>query len=103
MIYSRHALLPRLGLFSESLQAPLPYDYAELIAEIAPRPILLYAPTGNRFALPGAVATAVQEASKAWRRTGASTNFSFLAPETPSNFASAEISAALRWVKQRVL
>ena len=41
MIFSTHALLPRLGLFSESLGTPLPYDYAELIAEIAPRPALL--------------------------------------------------------------
>jgi pimeloyl-ACP methyl ester carboxylesterase len=99
MVYSTHALLPRLGLFSESLQAPLPYDYAELIAEIAPRPILLYAPTGNRFTLPGAVATAVSEASKAWQRSGSNKNFTFLTPDAPSDFTSAEISAALRWVR----
>lgn len=97
MIYSTHALLPRLGIFSEDLQAPLPYDYSELIASIAPRPTLLYAPLSDRFAVPSAVAEAANSASRAWG--GNETNFAFVQPEAPSQFAAAEIAAALRWAE----
>lgn len=99
MIYSTHALLPRLGLFSENLQASLPYDYTELIASIAPRPTLLYAPTGNRFTLPSAIAAAASTASRAW---GGKANFTFSTPEAPSDFASVEIAAALHWAESVV-
>ena len=52
MLYSTHALLPRLGLFGQSNQSSsIPYDYAELISSIAPRPVLLRSPTQDRFAV----------------------------------------------------
>ena len=98
MIYSIYGLLPRLGIFSEDLHAQLPYDYAELIASIAPRPTLLYAPLGNRFTVPSAVAAAARNASQAWG-SSSSANFTFFTPQAPSEFASAEIVAALHWAE----
>ena len=56
-LYSFHALLPRLGMFVEPEQPPfqggydaIPYDYDELLQEIAPRPILLHTPKDDRDA-----------------------------------------------------
>lgn len=39
-LYDLHALLPRLGLFADQPSA-VPYDYDELLASLAPRPLLL--------------------------------------------------------------
>ena len=76
----KHALLPRLGLFKDQPQ-DIPYDYAELIAAIAPRPVLLVSPSGDRFTMPAAVSSAAAEAQKAWTTRGAPSNFFFASPD----------------------
>lgn len=38
MLYQTHALIPRLGYFQGN-ETNVPYDYDELIAAIAPRPV----------------------------------------------------------------
>ena len=73
------------------------YDYAELIASIAPRPVLLHSPRQDRFTDPEAVETAATSARKAWTAAGAEANFVVSAPEGPSNFQEKEVLAALHW------
>ena len=97
MLYETHALIPRLGLFQDREQA-IPYDYPELIAAIAPRPVLLHAPLRDRFAVPSAVTAAASVASRAWQETGSDQAFIFSAPNTSSDFRSPEVAAALKWV-----
>jgi len=81
----------------------------QLIGSIAPRPALLYTPKGNRFAQPVAVAKAAQAASERWGSNSSSPsshkkkNFVVIAPNASSDFASAEISAALSWTKEFVV
>ena len=95
-LFETHALIPRLGLFQDDVRA-VPYDYDELIASIAPRPVLLHAPKLNRFADPAAVATAAAAAAKAWGG-GSGDAFVFATPNNVSSFGSDEIAAALHWV-----
>ena len=58
-------LLPRLGLFIGH-EAQLPYDYNELMAAIAPRPVYVLQPLLDRDANPADVKTAVDQASKVY-------------------------------------
>ena len=96
MIYRTHALIPRLGLFAGN-ESQIPYDYVDLLTAVAPRPALIYAPTGDRFAVPSAVAATAQAAKSAWSGAHAEA-FKFAAPDAPSDFKDAEIAAALHWV-----
>ena len=101
MLYETHALVPRLGLFAGKEDA-IPYDYAELIAAIAPRPTLLFAPLRNRFAVASAVERAAVAAGKAWSAAGADHAFTFTQADAPSDFKTREIGAALAWVKAQL-
>ena len=95
-------LLPRLGHFDGEGRTP-PYDYAELIGAIAPRPALLYSPLRHRFANATAVAAAAKEAAAAWAAANASAALEVEAPDAPSDFRGVEVERAIRWVEERVL
>jgi hypothetical protein len=56
-------LLPRLGFFIGH-EAQVPYDYNELLATIAPRPVYVLQPKLDRDAAPTDVETAVGQAKK---------------------------------------
>jgi pimeloyl-ACP methyl ester carboxylesterase len=56
-------LLPRLGFFIGK-ESRLPYDYNELIATVAPRPVYVCQPQFDRDANPGDVHTAVDQARR---------------------------------------
>ncbi len=101
MLYETHALVPRLG-FYEGRETSIPYDYDELIASIAPRPVLLHAPLHDRFSVSSAVANVAATAAEAWRKD-AEGSFIFSAPNTSSDFRSPEVAAALKWVEKFVL
>ncbi len=56
-------LVPRLGFFIGH-EAQIPYDYDELLAVIAPRPVYVLQPQLDRDASPAEVKTAVDQAKK---------------------------------------
>jgi pimeloyl-ACP methyl ester carboxylesterase len=97
-----HALLPRLGAFDGD-PASVPYDYDELLAALAPRPVLLYAPLRNRFASAAAVQAAADAARASWVVVNATTRFEVRTPDAPSDFRGPEVGAALDWVERMVL
>jgi hypothetical protein len=53
-----HGLMPRLGFFVGH-EARLPFDFDEALALAAPRPVLVVAPTHDRYARIGDVRAAV--------------------------------------------
>jgi pimeloyl-ACP methyl ester carboxylesterase len=61
-----HGLLPRLGFYL-GREREVPVDYSEILAAIAPRPVLVRAPALDRYANAKAVSAALEEASKAWQ------------------------------------
>ena len=102
-LYEIVALLPRLGLFEGNAHA-IPYDYDELIASLAPKPLLLYAPRRNRFAVAKDVATAIHTANASWAAKGAEAHFEAHTPkEGVSQMRDTEIGVALEWVERVVL
>jgi pimeloyl-ACP methyl ester carboxylesterase len=63
-------LIPRLGFFVGH-EAQIPYDFDELLAMIAPRPVLVMQPQLDRDATPGDVHAAVEQARKVYSLYGA--------------------------------
>jgi len=49
-----HGLMPRLGWYAENPQQT-PVDWAEIISEIAPRPLMIVSPTLDRYGDPEAI------------------------------------------------
>jgi pimeloyl-ACP methyl ester carboxylesterase len=64
-------LLPKLGFFIGD-EAKLPYDYNELMATVAPRPVYVVEPTLDRDATPADVHAAVDQAKTIFSLYGAS-------------------------------
>ena len=61
-----HGLIPRLGFFVDEPRRT-PYDFHEILACIAPRPLLVVAPTWDRDASFGDVNACVEEAGQVFR------------------------------------
>ena len=79
----RHMLLPRLGLFETT---PAPYDVPDLLAALAPRPLIVVAPTLDRDA-PGAEMSGVLKSLRAvYARRNAGRQLVELTPEDFSHF-----------------
>jgi hypothetical protein len=97
-LYEMHALLPRLGLFAADPTA-VPYDYGELLEAIAPRPTLLYTPTGDRDATFLDVRTCIEGAAKAWSKVGAADKLVHQSPEAITKMEGTETKAAVDWLK----
>jgi dienelactone hydrolase len=66
-------LLPRMGAFAGK-ESRLPYDYDELIAAIAPRPVYVLSPQFDREATPAEVKKAVERAKKVYSLYNAADN-----------------------------
>lgn len=75
-----HGLMPRLGFF-EGQEAKLPFDFDAALELMAPRRLLLIAPTLDRYARVSDVRATVEPLRKAWQ--GHETNLTF---ETPVDF-----------------
>jgi pimeloyl-ACP methyl ester carboxylesterase len=63
-------LIPRLGFFVGH-EVQIPYDFDELLAAIAPRPVLIMQPQLDRDATPGDVHGAVEQARRIYSLYGA--------------------------------
>ncbi len=61
-----HGLIPRFGFFLGQ-EARLPFDYEEAVALIAPRPVLIVAPTLDRYAPVEDVRRSVAEVQRVYR------------------------------------
>ncbi|MCC6861899.1 MAG: alpha/beta fold hydrolase, partial [Bryobacterales bacterium] len=64
-----HGLMPRLGFFLGH-EARLPFDFDEVLALVAPRPVLVVAPTLDRYARIADVRAELAESRKAYRLLG---------------------------------
>jgi len=72
-------LIPRLGFFLGH-EGQIPYDFDELIATIAPRPVLIVEPQLDRDATPADVHFAVEQARKVYTLYGASAKLAIEEP-----------------------
>jgi hypothetical protein len=76
---NQHLFIPRLGLYSDR-PMEVPLDFGEIISCIAPRPLLVIAPTLDRYADPEVVQKTMKPVANIYNLMGKKENFKF---ETP--------------------
>ena len=67
---NERGLIPQLGAFVGQ-ESRIPYDYNDLIATVAPRPVYVFDPIYDRDSTPADVKAAVEDARKAYTTSGA--------------------------------
>ena len=107
-LYSFHALLPRLGMFVEPKEKSrprfhggydaIPYDYDELLLEIAPRPILLHTPIDDRDATYDDVKNCLDRARSVGWKGADQKKFNHTTTHTYTNMGVNETSLLLGWL-----
>ena len=99
--FREHDLLPRMGAFAGK-EARLPYDYDELIAAIAPRPVYVLSPQFDRDATPADVKKAVEQARKVYRLYNAANNLMLDEPWDYNRLPLATQDRAINWMKEKM-
>ena len=96
-----HGLMPRLGLYAGN-EAKLPYDFDELIALIAPRPVLIVQPLQDRDADPVSVSNAVKRAQKIYGLKSATAKLTLQEPNDYGRLTDATQNEAIQWMKNNL-
>jgi pimeloyl-ACP methyl ester carboxylesterase len=93
-----HGLIPRLGLYAGN-EARLPYDFDDVIALIAPRPVLIVQPQQDRDADPAAVRNAVKRAKGIYSLKRAENKLELQEPDDYGRLTDATQDKAIQWMK----
>lgn len=94
-----HNLIPRLGLFVGN-EGQVPYDYDELIAAIAPRPVMVVSPTFARDANPADVRTAVEAARLVYELYDAEEQLALDEPWDYTRLPTSTQNRAIEWLNR---
>jgi dienelactone hydrolase len=99
--FREHDLLPRMGAFAGK-EARLPYDYDELIAAIAPRPVYVLSPQFDRDATPADVRLAVEQAKKIYRLYNAEDNIKLDEPWDYNRLPQGTQDRVIQWMAEKM-
>lgn len=91
-------LVPRLGFFVGN-EAHIPYDYDELIAAVAPRPVLVVQPQMDRDATPADVRAAIERARKVYALHGVGDQLALQEPNDYQRLPTATQDAIIDWME----
>lgn len=94
-----HALIPKLGLYHQQ-ESTIPYDYDDVLALIADRKCLIYAPAGDRFVAPTDVKSCIEKAKASFQDADALT---FECPDDICRFQRTQQDALLQWLEKEVI
>lgn len=92
-----HGLLPHLHAF-KGQESRLPADWDEILAAVAPRPTLVYAPTMDRYYPVDDVRRAVAAAREVYQLHGKADNLELRTPVEFGRFAEAARTSAFDWL-----
>ena len=95
---SERGLMPRLGFFVGH-EAQIPYDFHEVLAAIAPRPLLVVQPTLDRDATPADVAAAVEQARQVYALYGAADKLQLREPWDYNRLPEKTQDEAIAWMR----
>jgi len=90
-------LIPKLGFFIGH-EAQIPYDYQDLLAMIAPRPVLVVEPQLDRDATPADVEAAVNQARQVYALYGAQDNLAIQQPWDYNRLPNNTQNDAIQWM-----
>ncbi|WP_236979488.1 alpha/beta fold hydrolase [Membranihabitans maritimus] len=92
-----HGLLPRLGFFIGQ-EGHIPVDFNEIIASIAPRPVLIVAPSLQKNKRIEDIENTVLQAGEIFQLQEKSGNLQFASPEDYDRFAERERKYIYKWI-----
>jgi dienelactone hydrolase len=94
-----HGFLPRLGFFVGA-ENRVPYDFHELLAMIAPRPVLVMAPQLDRDATVADVRTGVEQARRVYALYGHAESLGLYSPLDYNRLAASRQEWILAWMSK---
>jgi pimeloyl-ACP methyl ester carboxylesterase len=95
-----HGLLPQLGYFAGH-EERVPFDFDEVLALIAPRPVLLLAPTLDRYARVADVRQEVEMSKRVYDLLGHPAALQFETPLDVNRFPRRLQERALDWLDRQ--
>lgn len=96
----RHRLIPGLGLFKKDIDR-MPFDYDDLLASIAPRPVLVIAPRHDQAAEVQSVEAAVQRANNVFRIYPGAEAIDMRVPDDYNRFSGEMRTEVIRWLSPK--
>lgn len=96
-----HGLLPKLGFFIGE-EARIPYDFHEILASIAPRPLMVIAPTWDQYASYPDVEESIKEVTEVYRLFGAKDNIKLYAPEEYDHLTEEMKEEMVLWLRENI-
>lgn len=93
-----HGLVPKLGFFVEN-EDRIPYDFYEILASIAPRPLLVVSPSWSQYASVEDVKQAVQEAGNVYKLYGAEGRVRLETPAEYDRLSQETKQMLVKWAK----
>jgi dienelactone hydrolase len=96
-----NGIIPRVGFFIGN-ESKIPYDYDELLATIAPRPVYVYSPQLNRDATAEDVAKAVASARKIYGLFHAGDNLALDQPWDYHRLSEKTQDQIIEWMNKRM-
>ena len=96
-----HGLLPRLGFFVGN-EARIPYDFHEILACIAPRPVLVIAPVMDKDAILEDVRNCVMQARNIYSLYGIPDNIQLFSPDDYNRFSDEMREKTYEWLQDRL-
>jgi hypothetical protein len=95
-----HGLLPRLGFFAGN-EDRIPCDFHEILACIAPRPVLVIAPIMDQDAHLPDIEYCVEQSRKIYQLYGSSDNIQIYSPDDYNRFSDEMREKTYEWVTER--
>ena len=96
----QHLLIPRLGFFLKTPER-IPFDYEDVLAVIAPRPVLIISPQHDQAADAESVEYAVRKANQAYRLWGADARIDLQSLDDYNRFSDDMRKNVIEWLEER--
>jgi pimeloyl-ACP methyl ester carboxylesterase len=93
-----HGLLPRLGFFIGE-EKRLPYDFQEIMAAIAPRPLMIITPRWDQYATFTETQNSLTEVQKVYDLYHERDNLEVFTPEDYNRFSDEMKQRAVEWLQ----
>lgn len=94
-----HGLIPKLGFFAQN-ETRIPYDFHEILAAIAPRPLLIVAPTWDQYASFTDIKQCMNEVQKVYDLYKEKEKMKLFAPEDYNRFSDEMKEKVVVWMKE---
>lgn len=96
-----HGLLPRLGFFIGH-EERIPVDVHEMLGSIAPRPVLVMAPTWDQYAAHPEILQSIAQAKKVYQLYGEQGQLELFAPDDYNQFSPDMLTKMIKWLKSKI-